>query len=162
MYLNICQTLIDFLGHTPHCVFLSHFLLSACFLSIEFVSCFSGASSLIWHLSPSPLFILSYTQPAVSGSWDRDEKSGWGQCHLTLPPSVPVVRLTWHRVAAGETKVQTERGEIRFLYLSDSFLSIVTWIVKGLTENNPFQMVISPYLDSGKTLKCNPFLTGYC
>lgn len=64
------------------------------------------------------LFLLSCTQPAVSGGSDRDEESGRGQRHPTLPPPVPHLGLLRHRVAAAETKLQAESGEIRCVCVS--------------------------------------------
>lgn len=95
--------------------------LSLCLpVSIFPVSSCHGNGSLIWHDSASLLFFLSCTQPGVSGCSDRDEESGWGQRHLTLPPSVPHIWLVWHRVAAAETKLQTDSGKIRCLCRFDS------------------------------------------
>lgn len=51
----------------------------------------------------SSLLYFSSTQPAVSGCSDGDEKGCWGQRYLTMPPPVPIVRLSWHWVATTET-----------------------------------------------------------
>lgn len=114
----------------------SHFNFSTfsalfCFLSAAFGQSSERASVLIWHLSTS-LPLLSSTQPAVSGCSDGDEESGWGQRHLTMPPSVPVVQLTWHWVATAETKLQTESGEIRFLFLPLSSPFHCNMVCQGL------------------------------
>lgn len=125
-YLSICQIVIGILGHISRCVFCLNFLcmvllpihsiclLSEVWIKLVFPSDISLPLLLLFPLPTPPFLSLSPFQPAISGCPDGDEEGRWGQCHLTMPPSVPIIQLSGHRVATAETKLQTESGEIRF------------------------------------------------
>lgn len=138
-YLSICQTVIEILGHISRCVFRLRFLHRQGFASyplhLPLVSSSDRASVPIWHLStsslphhslPSP---LSSTQSAVSRCPDGDEEGCWGQCHLTMPPPIPIIRLSWHRVATAETKLQTESGEMGFPFFPVARALFEDWLL---------------------------------
>lgn len=117
---QICQ-LTGILGHISPCLSVSISSVGTVLLPIHSICLLSQVwiESAVpsWLLSPLSIPLLSFTQPAVGGGPNGDEEGGWGQCHLTVPPSVPVIQLSGHRVAPAEAQLQAESGKATLLSL---------------------------------------------